>query len=329
MFLTSILAAAAVAAQVPLAPGAAPAAASLPKPVVARTGDRIVERTALDEAVQGRLNSGYFHSLGPEKKRALEIEELQKLLRRELDLLGGADRGLTLPTARAETERSAIEKQLGKEAYEQSIGLRGWSREDHAKVLAEGFLAADARARFVVEPARVGDAEVRAEFEAHRSRYQMAEMRRVSHILLRVPPGSAEEKWAAAEKDAKELLGRLGEGEGFADLAAARSEDMYRIKGGDLGWVHRGRLVEPLEAAVWSAAVGSPVGPVRSEEGVHVAVVGGQRESRAMTLDEANPAIRAELGRKKLEASEKAWYADVRSRHPVVVLDATLAAAVP
>ena len=294
---------------------------------MARAGDRVVGRAALDEAVQRRLNSGYFHSLGPEKRRALEVEELRKLLRRELDLLGGLDRGLALGLVRAETDRAAIEKQLGKATYEESIGLRGWSREDHAKVLAEGLLADEARKRFVVDPARVEDAEVRAEFEAHRSRYQATEMRRVSHILLRVPPGPPRRSGLPPRTEAKELLGRLGKGESFANLAEARSEDMYRIKGGDLGWVHRGRLVGPVEAAVWSAAEGSLVGPVRSEEGVHLAQVNGHREARAMTLEEAAPAIRADLGRKKLEASEETWYAAARSRHPVVVLDPALAAA--
>jgi parvulin-like peptidyl-prolyl isomerase len=327
LILTSFLAAAALAAQVSPSPAGGPVAGPAETPVVARAGDRFVGRAALDEAVQRRLNSGYFHSLAPEKRQSLEVEELRKLLRQEMDVLGGLDRGLALPLARAEADRAAIEKQLGKVAYEQSIGLRKWSREDHAKVLAEGLLATEARTRFVVEPARVGDAEVRGEFEANRSRYRAAEMRRVSHILLRVPPGSAEEKWVASEKDAKELLGRLAKGESFADLAAARSEDMYRIKGGDLGWVHRGRLVGPLEAAVWSAAEGTLVGPVRSEEGVHVARVSGHREARAMTLDEAAPAIRADLGRTKLEAAEEAWYSAVRSRHPVVVLDPALAAA--
>lgn len=327
MILTGFLAAAVLAGQVPPPPVVGSQAAPLPASAVARAGDRVVSRAALDEAVQARLNSGYFHSLGPEKKKGIEEEELRKLIRRELDLLGGLDRGLALPLARAETDRAAIEKKLGKAVYQESLGLRRWTRKDHTRVLAEGLLATEARKRFVVDPARVEDAEVGAEFQAHRSQYRSAEMRRVSHILLRIPPGSAEEKWATAEKEAKELLGRLAKGESFADLAAARSEDMYRIKGGDLGWVHRGRLVGPLEAAVWSAAGGSSVGPLRSEEGVHVALVRGHREARAMTLEEAAPAIRAELGRKKLEASEQAWDSAARSRHPVVVLDPALAAA--
>lgn len=294
---------------------------------VARAGDRVVTRRALDEAVQARLNAEYFHAIRPEKRKGIETEELRRLLRRELDLLGGLDRGISLPLARAEAERAAIEKRLGKAVYEESIALRRWTRGDHARTLAEGILAAEARNRFVDEASRVEDTEVRAEFEAHRSRYHSAEMRRVSHILLRVAPGSGEAKWTEVENEAKRLLERLASGERFADLATTRSEDMYRIRGGDLGWVHRGRLIGPLETAVWGAAEMELVGPIRSEEGIHVAQVNGQRAARAMTHEEASPAIRAELRGRKLEAAEAAWYTEIRARHTVVVLDPSLVAA--
>ena len=305
------------------APAAAPAA---PGPAAARVGPRAIPRAALDEAVQRRLNSGYFHSLSPEKTAAIRREELEKLVRRELEVLGGLDAGMKPPVGRAEAARAAIEKQLGKAEYDRSIALRGWVRADHARVLAEGMLAAEARKRFVTDRAAVADAEVRKEFEANRASYRMAEMRRVEEILLRVSPESGEGGWNKAEAEAAELLGRLRKGESFAALASARSADMYRIKGGDLGWVHRGRLVAPLEAAVWSARPETLIGPVRSDEGLHVARVTGARPARDMALEEAAPAIRVALQRKKTEAAEAAWYGELRRKYPVVVLEPALGA---
>ncbi|MFV2072262.1 MAG: peptidylprolyl isomerase [Thermoanaerobaculales bacterium] len=292
---------------------------------VARVGTRSVSRAMLDDAVSQALNKGYYHrNLTPERRRTLEIEQIQELIRRELNLFGAFERGMELPQDEAEAQRSEIEKRLGKEAYEAALKGAGMTAADHARALAETLLAERAYQRFVVAPSTVDEDEVRKAFTAAPERWRMPESAHVLHILLKVAPDADAAMVVAAKERADELLQRIRDGEDFGAVAANHSEDMYRVKGGDLGWIHRNRLLGPLETAVWSAEIGEVVGPVRSDEGFHIAQVVERRPARQMEFAEVAPMLLEEMTKQRLEATEAAWFAGLRERHPVVILDPDL-----
>lgn len=304
------------------------AAGAVADDAVARVGDRVITRRVLDTEVQQALNARYYHgSLPADKRLALEREVLAGLIRRQLDVLGGLDGGLRLDVAAARTERAAIERRAGAQVYERSLAALGWDRRAHVQALAETHLADEATRRFVQEPARVSDADVRAAYQADPGRWTIPESLHLEHILLAVAPGADKARWQVREGEARRLVERLRAGEPFAALAEKASDAPHRVKGGDLGWVHRGRLVEPVESAVWRAKVGELVGPLRGAEGIHIAMVLARRPARAMTYEEAVPRLRAELEQAALARAQAAWFAAVRTRHPVVILDAKLAEA--
>lgn len=292
---------------------------------VARVGATEISRAQLEDAVSQALNTSYFHkNLDRERKTALEREQLQKLIDRELNYRGGLDRGLSPPTDAAEQARAAIESRLGSVAYEASLASVGMSRENHRDALAKTLLAAEAYRRFVADPAAVTDEDVRSAFEATPQHWRMPATVHVFHIVLPVPPGSSAEVEVATLAQGASLVDRLHAGEAFADLARQYSRDRWRIKGGDLGWVRKGQLVEPLETAVWSAEVNEIVGPIRSAEGFHIAKVVGRRSERPMEFAEVEPMLRERLETERLKAAEAAWYGPSRSKYPVVILDRTL-----
>lgn len=310
---------------VPVAPPDPTPAPGLPPDPVARVGERTIPRRTLDLAVQAAMApAAQFHRLSPAREAALARTELDGLIRRELDILGGLDRGLVPPIEEAEKERAKMEASLAPGEYAASIKALGWDARRHARRLAETMLGGKAFQRFVEEPSAPSAEELKAAWTANPKKYEVQEMVQVSHILLRVPPSAASYEWKKREGEAVALLERLKTGEPFADIAAKHSDDMYRIKGGDLGWVHRGRLVPALEEAVWKAKPGDLVGPLRGDDGFHIALIGGRKPGRTMGFEEATPLIRKELGDQKLKAAEDRWYSDLRRKHPVVILDPAL-----
>ncbi|MCD4747961.1 MAG: peptidylprolyl isomerase [Thermoanaerobaculales bacterium] len=295
------------------------------KELVALVGKRDISRALLDDAVNQVLNANYYHGrMTPERRQILEREQIQKLIRRELNILGAFDRGMDLPEGAAELTRIQIEGRLGKETYEAVLAGAGVTRKDHALALAETMLAQQAYEKFVLKSAQVGDEEIRTAFGAAPDHWHMPERTHLLHILLKVPSEADEEEVAPVRKQADSLVERLGKGEDFGALAAEFSQDMFRIKGGDLGWIHRGRLVAPLEEAVWQSDVGAVVGPVRSQEGFHLVKVLGRRPARPMEYAEAEPMLREQLEKQKLEAAEVAWFDPLREAYPVVIFDSGL-----
>ena len=91
-------------------------------------------------------------------------------------------------------------------------------------------------------------------------------------------------------------------------LARSFSDDEYRVKDGDMGFVHRGRLDEALDAAVFAAPIGHD--PRRPRvPGFTVFTVLAAESARQLTLDEARPIIRERLAKQRTAAATAAWHA--------------------
>jgi len=301
---------------------APPAVTSTP---LARVGTHTITREHVEREVQQFVDSSYFHKgVSDEEMTKLQREQLGADIRRALNTLGGLDAGMKLPVSEAKTKCAETEKKLGRAEYERSIAFFGWTRKGHQRVVAETLIGNAAYKEFVTDRARAADQEVKATWERTKSAWEMPESLRVSHIFLRLDASTDAPTRGKKMDAAKDIAARLKNGEDFADLATKRSEDDYRIKGGDLGLVHRGRLVPELETAVWAAKPGQIVGPVVSSIGIHIAKVAARSKTRALTYAEAAPLVRAQLEKQRLADADTAWFTGLRKKYPVTILDPAL-----
>lgn len=292
--------------------------------VVAKVGATSITKEALDRAVQQSVSATYFHKQpGPDALLEISKARLQELMRRELAALAASDAGMRTPVADARKRCAEIEKQLGPKDYAASLQYNGWTRDQHIREVARTLLVDAAYRRFVTIPSAVSDADLRKAYDAAPSRWKMPESVRVQHILIR-PNGLGEAEKAEAAARAASVATRVRKGEDFAKLAAEFSADDYRVKGGELGWVHRGRLIPEVDAVVFAIEPGSVPPAIQSKEGWHVVRVVERRPARQLTFDEAAPQIRKGLEKQKLEATEASWFASLRKKYPVTILDPSL-----
>jgi len=68
--------------------------------------------------------------------------------------------------------------------------------------------------------------------------------------------------------------------EAFAELARASSQCPSRVKGGDLGFFTRGKMVKEFDRVVFSQEPGYVYGPVRTDFGHHLIYLHSCREPR-------------------------------------------------
>jgi len=115
------------------------------------------------------------------------------------------------------------------------------------------------------------------------------------HILLSfnpdLPAGQTlpptDEEKAAALARAEEAIAALQDGEPFADLAKALSNDSSASSGGELGWSSPDTFVSAFKDAVLNATIGEVIGPIETEFGYHIIQVHA-REIRPLTESELN-----------------------------------------
>ncbi len=108
-----------------------------------------------------------------------------------------------------------------------------------------------------------------------------------------------------SEEEAQEILGQLGNGADFAQLARERSlDEQARGNGGDLGFFGTGEMVPEFERAAFAAAPGELVGPVQTTFGYHVIQVVGREYARRLSRIVVSTEADAQRVLERLEAGE-------------------------
>ena len=241
------------------------------------------------------------------RARGISEEQFAATLRRDLTIgqLTGVV-GATAVSSKTVTERLAALQEQRREVAEALIASQPYlaqAKVGEAQVKAyydanpaEFRIPERLRAEYVVLSAEalgrqdpVSEAELKAAYEARASQYKVEEQRRASHILVK----TKEE----ADKLAAELRKAPAR---FAELAKKHSQDPGSAeKGGDLGLFGRGMMVPAFEEAAFRQKEGEIGNPVQSDFGWHVIRVTGVQAAKARTLPEVRAELSAELGKQK------------------------------
>src|SRR5580698_6441484 len=161
---------------------------------------------------------------------------------------------------------------------------------------------------------QISDADVLADYNAHKDQYQVKEQAKVRHILIAVPAGSDAKVDAAAKAKAEDILKQIKSGGNFADLASKNSDDPgSKTQGGELGWLDPGKTVPEFDKAAFSLPVGQTSDLIKTQFGYHILQVEEKQTAHTRPLDEVKPTIVAMLTRQKESAQGQA-YADQLSK---------------
>lgn len=132
---------------------------------------------------------------------------------------------------------------------------------------------------------------------------------RVRHILIEPSALTTDDR---AREQLREIRGRIGTGEDFAELAAEYSDDAATAAdGGSLGWIEPGDMVPSFESAVDGLEPGEVSQPVKTEFGWHLIQVLDRREhdnTEEFTRDRAREAIY----QRKVEEERMDWVRRLR-----------------
>jgi parvulin-like peptidyl-prolyl isomerase len=142
--------------------------------------------------------------------------------------------------------------------------------------------------------------ECRTFYEAHRERFMRPAFYRASHLFLAAPTGTPEPIVNTKRREIETLSTRLAHGEDFSELAAQISEDEATKKqGGDLGNFSSSRMPADFFLEATKLRVGETSAPIQTKLGFHIIKLTAFDPARAVTFEEAVPAIALELQNQK------------------------------
>jgi len=145
-------------------------------------------------------------------------------------------------------------------------------------------------------------------YDDNPSKFAMPERVRASHILLLANSKQTPEQKADIQKKLEGIRAEITAGTlPFADAAKKYSEDPTTAsKGGDLGFILRGRMVKAFEDAAFAAGPGTLTPVVESPLGFHLIRVEEKLPAGKASYEEAKPALQRYLDQvNKQTAAEK------------------------
>jgi parvulin-like peptidyl-prolyl isomerase len=297
-------------AQAQPAQSTAPAAA-----VFATVGETVISAADYERALAVAMRNKYYHAKPPEAELAQFRREVgEDIVNRTLLLAEARRRGI-------EPDRAAIDATVA--GYDAQYGKSASWKTDRERMLAavRPRLEDDSRlerlgrqVRTVPAPA---EAVLRDYYDKHPALFVEPEQVRLSVILLKVDPSSAQAVWDGAHAEARRVHDKLRGGADFAELAKLHSGDRSAANGGRLEYTHRGMLPAALHGVVDALQPGQLGAPVQVLEGVLVLRLDDRRAPRQRGFDEAR--ARAAERWQRDEAQER-WLgliAELRRATPI------------
>ncbi|MCK9395952.1 MAG: peptidylprolyl isomerase [Methylobacter sp.] len=132
---------------------------------------------------------------------------------------------------------------------------------------------------------------------------------KVRHILIKTNELVDD---AEAKKRLLALKARIADGDDFAALARAHSDDKgSALKGGSLDWVGPGDLVKPFEEAMTKLGINEVSEPVQTQFGWHIIQVLG-RENKDDSSEFKKNLVRDAIRKRKIEEETELWVRRLR-----------------
>ena len=226
-----------------------------------------------------------------QREKVLAIVGGQKITQADLDyMLERMPRGLRARFGSPENKKRLLEQIIEMKLFAQAA--RGVKLDGAPEVKRriedniEGILAAEYVKR-LREGIEIKQHELKAYYEAHKNEFQKPEQIRVRHMALET------------EQEAKEVLKSIKEGKDFAALAKEKSIGPNKEKGGDLGWVTRGRMHPELEKAAFSLKKGEISEIIHTKSGYHIIKLEDRKEAKTIPFDKVKERIKRRLRQQK------------------------------
>lgn len=279
-------------------PGAALAAA--PNSAVAKVNQTVLFESDLQRTLSDIMPAGVFHGGFSSKKRAsYRPQALEQMIVNELFYQEAVRIQMKVEVSALENEHKKVVKRLGgADKYQTALKRAGMTQSRHIQVLSKQLLTQAFIEREIDMKSKATLEEARTYFQHNREKFLRPEARRIRHILIAVKPSASQAERQDKEKLARQILTKIQRGENMAALAREHSNDRYRIKGGDYGLVHAGRLIPGLEKEVFKLKPGELSGLIATMYGFHIVRVEAIKPAQQLTFEEVSGKIKEMLTRK-------------------------------
>ena len=289
-------------------------AEALPKPV-AKVNDTVLTDADLQQALNEIMPAGVFHKgFSSEKRAKYRPQAFEKMIEKELFYQEAVKRGMKIDKEIINAERDKTIKRLGgKKRFKAALKKVGLSDKQYQEKLKKKHLVKHLISIEVKDKAQASDEEVKTYYEKNKNKFMRPEARQLTHILIAVKPSANAEERKLKRARAQEVIDKIKAGEDMSTVAWDYSDDPYRVKSGDYGLVHKGRLYPDLEKEVFLIEPGRLSEIIETIHGYHVFRVEAVKAPEQLSFEDVYEKVQKELTEKNEEQIREALTARLKA----------------
>jgi parvulin-like peptidyl-prolyl isomerase len=286
------------------------ASLSYAEEIVAKVNGTTLTKKDLDTELDRLIPKITFHrSLSEEKRKFYYDKALEELINRELQYQDALAKGMKPEKekldARMETIRNKFKTQ---EEFKTAFEKEGLTEEKLRTLIEKDMMTQAVFSKTVTEQAKVNDEELKKYYGDNASRFKQPES-----VKLRLISSKDEKK-------ARDILAMIKAGDDFGEIAYGMSEDSYRVKSGDIGYMHKGRMLPEIEEAAFKLKVSEVSDLIKAENNWYIIKLEDKKPELQMSFDEVKDKLKKELEKERAQGLKDKWIADLRSKAKIEVL---------
>lgn len=315
-----------VAAQVPLMPSHERARPDreAATTVIARVNGVAIGRAELEAAMQARLPLASYHrNIPPEKIEAVRREALDGLIDEELRYQEAVRLKTRVPPREVDEALARARSTFrgGPEAFERERRASGTTLPQLRSGILRGLMIRKAYDQAVTRSCGVTEQDAAAYYDTNRARFIVPEQLRPYLITVGVPPAAPQQEWARAREKTADLARQIAAGASFEAIARQHSSDPTRERGGDLGFVHRGQLIEDFESALKTLRPGQMSGTIQTIYGFHLLRLAEIRPPAQKSFTDVKDQLIRDLTEKRCSEAADRWSKQLRATARIEIVD--------
>lgn len=230
------------------------------------------------------------------------------------------------PELTADERKEVLDKLVTEEILFQEAAAKGLYRDPKVRKIMVNLLLRE-EVYDEVKAADISPEELQSYYESHKEEFTVPEKLQIKRIFIRFG-GDSNRTQDDAMTLAKDLMTRIKKDPTvFKDLAEQYSDDPYKRRGGDLGYVAKdgkpGVPPEVIEKA-FTLPLNQVSEPFVAGEGVNLLLVPARREAVERTFEQMKGSVLRRLKNDRFQQATDAYIAKAKSGYTVSVDDSVL-----
>jgi len=251
-----------------------------------------------------------FHKNVPEEKRKNFYKQaLDEIINRELLYQDALAVGMEPDKEKVNAQFDKIRQRFkSEEEYKAALEKEGIKEETIRFQIEKEQLVQQLNEKKVVEASRISEEQLKNYYDKNTAQFKQPES-----VKLRIISTKDEQK-------AKDIQEKIKAGDDFGELASIFSEDSYGVKSGDIGYIHKGRMLPDIETAAFKLKTGEVSDLIHTEDSWFLIKVEDKKPEQQLSFEEVKEKLKRQIEADKARELSEKLIADLRAKAKIEVL---------